>query len=281
MMTIDQCNPFIRRAKEFTLLHSYIRAYSVDCRLIYFTKGEGSVEFDNITYPVFKDTALLFQSGTMYQIQTNSFLSYIPINFDYTQNFTYRTVAFRMQKENSENKTPPLENVEFTDFPVLNQVLYIPNAEFILADIQRIVKEKSDLRTGHQAYCSSIMKKIICKILRSSNSFSNSTNAKAERILSYIHENYENDIDNKQIASQINYHPYYVNKLFYSYTGMTIHQYVNHYRLTMAALLLSNSEEPINQISESVGFQSPAHFAMNFKKKYGISPKDYRNMNLD
>ncbi|MBQ8804038.1 MAG: helix-turn-helix transcriptional regulator [Tyzzerella sp.] len=277
-MTIDQCNPFVRRAKEFSLLHSYIKAYSVDCRLIYFTKGEGSVEFNHTTYPVFKDTALLFQSGTMYQIQTNNFISYIPINFDYTQNFTYRTVAFKMQKEESEHKIQPLENVEFTDFPILNQVLYIPNAEFIFSDVHKIVSEKQELKIGHQAYCSSIMKKIICKILRSSNAFSNSADEKTERILSYIHKNYATDINNEEIASQINYHPYYVNKLFYSYTGMTIHQYLNHYRLTMAAHFLSTGSEPINQICYAVGFQSPAHFAMNFKKKFGISPKDYRNM---
>lgn len=278
-MTLDQCNPFVRSAKEYTRFSSYMKSYSVDCRLIYFTKGEGSVEFDHATYPVFKGAALLFQSGNMYQIQTNSFLSYIPINFDYTQNFTHATKAFKMQLESAECKTPTLERIEFTDFPILNQVVYIPNAEFISGDVSKILKERLDLKLGHQAYCSCTLKKIICKILRSSDSFSNSTNEKAERILSFIHKNYATDIDNEQISAQINYHPYYVNKLFFSYTGMTIHQYVNHYRLTMAAHFLSNTTDPINQICYTVGFQSPAHFAMNFKKKFGISPKDYRNMN--
>lgn len=280
-MTLEECNPFVRRAREYTRSKSYYQSYSVDCRLIYFTKGEGSVEFEHTTYPVFKDTALLFQSGTIYQIQTDSFLSYIPINFDYTQNFTHVIKAFKMQKKEAESKIPPLEKIEFTDFPMLNEAIYIPNAEFIYADVSRLVKEKLDLQLGHQAYCSSIMKKIICKILRSSNTFSSSTNEKAERILSYIHKNYATEINNTQIAAQINYHPYYVNKLFYSYTGMTIHQYLNHYRLTMAAHFLTETSYPINQICYTVGFQTPAHFAMNFKKKFGISPKDYRNMNRD
>lgn len=280
-MTLDQCNPFVRSAKEYTRVNAYHKSYSVDCRLIYFTKGEGSVEFNHTTYPVYKDTALLFQSGTMYQLQTDTLLSYIPINFDYTQNFTHVSSAFKMQREDVESKTPPFERIEFTDFPMLNQEIYIPNAEFISTDVYKIMNERLNLKLGHQAYCSCTLKKIICKILRSSNTFSTNSNERAERILSYIHKNYATDIDNNQIAAQINYHPYYVNKLFYSYTGMTIHQYVNHYRLTMAAHLLSNTTDPINQICYAVGFQTPAHFAMNFKKKFGISPKDYRNMNLE
>ena len=280
-MTLDQCNPFVRSAKEYTHLDSYIKSYSVDCRLIYFTKGEGSVEFNHTTYPVVKDTALLFQSGIKYQIKTDSFLSCIPINFDYTQNFTHRSNAFKMQREDAECKTSPLERVEFTDFPMLNEVIYIPNAEFISGDVYKIMNERLSLKSGHQAYCSCTLKKIICKILRSNNTFTGSTNEKAEAILSFIHKNYATDIDNKQISAQINYHPYYVNKLFYSYTGMTIHQYLNHYRLTMAAHFLTETSDPINHICYMVGFQTPAHFTMNFKKKFGISPKDYRNMNRE
>ena len=182
-----------------------------------------------------------------------------------------------MQRE-GEGYTTPLEEISFTDFPSLNREIYIPNAAPILNDMHSILHEIQSQKDDCQPYCSGLLKTIICKILRASTVSSKATIPKVASILSFIHENYASNIDNKQIAAHLNYHPYYVNKLFSTYSDMTIHQYVNHYRLMQASHYLSTSTMPIQQICYMVGFQSPAHFTENFKKKFGISPKQYRNM---
>lgn len=48
------------------------------------------------------------------------------------------------------------------------------------------------------------------------------------------------------------------------------------FRLERAKKLLLESEAPIQQIAESVGYESAASFSLMFKKRLGISPREYR-----
>lgn len=277
-MTLNECNPFIRSIKTHTLSGSTKKTYALNHRLLYFTSGSGIQRIYPANYPVYKDTAILYPAGVVYELITDTPLSFLTLNFDYTQNFSHITHPLKLQREGEECNTP-LEEISFTDFPALNHEIYIPNATPILNGMYSILNEMQNQKDDCQPYCSGLLKTMICKILRTSTKPSESTNPKIASIFSFIHENYASDIDNKQIAAHLNYHPYYVNKLFSSYTGMTIHQYLNHYRLIQASHYLSTSTIPIQQICYMVGFQTPAHFSMNFKQKFGITPKDYRNLN--
>lgn len=276
-MTLNECNPFIRSIKPHTLSESTKKTYALNHRLIYFTEGKGSMCIHPATYPVYKDAAILYPAGVVYELIVDTPISFLTLNFDYTQNFTHLTRPLKLQREGSGCSTP-LEEIAFTDFPALNQEIYIPNAAPILNDMYSILNEMKNKKSDCQPYCSGLLKTAVCKILRTSTTSSKAANPKVERIFSFIHENYAADIDNTQIAAYLSYHPYYVNKLFSSHTGMTIHQYLNHYRLLQAAHYLSTSTIPIHEIGYMVGFQTPAHFTGNFKKKFGLTPKDYRNM---
>lgn len=277
-MTLNECNPFIRSIKPHTLDENTKKTYALNHRLLYFTGGKGTLRIYPASYPVYKDTAILYPAGVVYELTVDSSVSFITLNFDYTQNFTHLTRPLKLQREGEECSTP-LEEIAFTDFPALNHEIYIPNAISILNDMYTLLDEmRNNQKPDSQPYCSGLLKTIVCKILRTSTMPSESSNPKIKSIFSFIHENYASDIDNMQIAAHLSYHPYYVNKIFSSHTGMTIHQYLNHYRLIRAAHHLSTSNIPIHQISDMVGFQNPAHFTANFKKKYGINPKDYRNM---
>ena len=276
-MTLNECNPFIRSIKPYTLTESTKKTYALNHRLIYYTGGNGTMRIHPANYPVYKDTAILYPAGIVYEVIAETPLSFLTLNFDYTQNFSHITHPLKLQRE-GEGYATPLEEISFTDFPSLNREIYIPNAAPILNDMHSILHEIQSQKDDYQPYCSGLLKTIICKILRASTVSSKATNPKGASILSFIHENYASNIDNKQIAAHLNYHPYYVNKLFSTYSDMTIHQYVNHYRLMQASHYLSTSTMPIQQICYMVGFQSPAHFTENFKKKFGISPKQYRNM---
>ena len=57
-------------------------------------------------------------------------------------------------------------------------------------------------------------------------------------------------------------------------TGFT--EYLNDYRLTMAARLLKSSDESILMIAEASGFDNLSYFNRIFKRKYGSSPGAYR-----
>ena len=64
-------------------------------------------------------------------------------------------------------------------------------------------------------------------------------------------------------------------KQFEAETGQTIAQYRNDKRMEYASLLLKDYKMTIIDVANKVGISSPSHFAAEFKKKYGVSPKEF------
>ena len=48
-------------------------------------------------------------------------------------------------------------------------------------------------------------------------------------------------------------------------------------RLVMAAMLIVQSDERISQIAYSVGFRDVSNFNHSFKRRFAMSPREYRN----
>jgi AraC-like DNA-binding protein len=55
----------------------------------------------------------------------------------------------------------------------------------------------------------------------------------------------------------------------------TIYGYLNDYRMDYAKEMLENKNVLIKDISEQVGYSSTSHFIASFRKKFGITPKQY------
>lgn len=60
--------------------------------------------------------------------------------------------------------------------------------------------------------------------------------------------------------------------------GTTAYEYFKVLRMNNALLLLKESDYAIRTIAEQVGYSNAGHFAGLFKKLYGISPKEYREV---
>lgn len=59
-------------------------------------------------------------------------------------------------------------------------------------------------------------------------------------------------------------------------TGMTIIQYLNHYRIKMAEEALSHTNLKLNEIAICCGYNYESYFVKTFTEKQGISPNEYR-----
>lgn len=58
--------------------------------------------------------------------------------------------------------------------------------------------------------------------------------------------------------------------------GITPNDFIRCVRLKRAAILLSDTELSIVEISERVGFNTPQYFSTQFKKMFGVTPSEYR-----
>lgn len=60
---------------------------------------------------------------------------------------------------------------------------------------------------------------------------------------------------------------------------MTFRDYVTELRLDRAKQLINTTDLRMYEISERIGYNNVEHFTRMFKKKYGISPSDYKKQN--
>ena len=68
----------------------------------------------------------------------------------------------------------------------------------------------------------------------------------------------------------------YLSKLFKEEFGMKFIDYVIGLRMEHAKSLLSDTDMPVQEIAEKLGYTSAIAFARTFRRAVGSSPSDYR-----
>ena len=95
--------------------------------------------------------------------------------------------------------------------------------------------------------------------------------------LSYISRSYKKTLDIPELASMCSMGVTAFRKHFHRHTGLLPLQYINSYRLKIAASMLKNSNIQIMDIALATGFPTLSHFNRTFKKEYSCSPREFRN----
>lgn len=98
---------------------------------------------------------------------------------------------------------------------------------------------------------------------------------KITEITDYIYENYKN-ITLKALAEHFNYSSAYLSTIIKKYSGSNFSEILHTFRFSKACQLLIESKYSITYIIEEVGCSNKSWFMLNFKKRYGISPSEYR-----
>ncbi len=94
----------------------------------------------------------------------------------------------------------------------------------------------------------------------------------------FMQDNYTNaELTLKTVADYVSFNEKYFSTRFAKECGSTFISYLNELRLGRAKELLQQSSLKMYEISEYVGYNNVEHFNHTFKKKFGISPSDYRN----
>ncbi|MBD2847240.1 helix-turn-helix transcriptional regulator [Paenibacillus sp. IB182496] len=98
----------------------------------------------------------------------------------------------------------------------------------------------------------------------------------AARLKSYIEEHASRPFSLEEPAAHVGLSVSRISHLFKACYGKTIVEYTQEIRLTIALERLRYSVMTLEQIAESCGFGSYSYFFRVFRKKYGLSPSDYR-----
>ena len=96
------------------------------------------------------------------------------------------------------------------------------------------------------------------------------------QMLSFIAQNYTDEITVEHIGKSAGLHPNYAMNLFRKTVGTTLVHYVTRLRVSRAQQLLATSNDKVVDVALSSGFNSLSRFNDVFKKASGRSPREYR-----
>ena len=68
----------------------------------------------------------------------------------------------------------------------------------------------------------------------------------------------------------------HLQKLFKQMYGVPVYHYIKEYRLEQAAVELVRGTKPVTQIAQSAGYDNASKFSECFRKRYGVTPSQYR-----
>ncbi len=101
------------------------------------------------------------------------------------------------------------------------------------------------------------------------------------QVKEYIAEHLDQELKRADLAAMIYLHPDYLSHAFKDETGVSLSEYILQMRLDYALALLEKTNRNISDIAEKCGFGSLAYFTKTFKRKIGMSPKEYRKEHKD
>lgn len=92
----------------------------------------------------------------------------------------------------------------------------------------------------------------------------------------YIEENYRSKISLDEIAAALHANGSYLSRLYKNKTGRNLFDAILDRRIEAAKEYLLHTDMKAYEISETVGMEDAGYFSRMFKKKTGVSPKEFR-----
>lgn len=126
-----------------------------------------------------------------------------------------------------------------------------------------------------------IIKSSIAALVSAGNKLAQSENIKEGReerivdIMNYLKNHYK-DVTLDELAENFNLSKPYLSKYIKENAGITFQEAVKKARMKKARTLLKESNQTVESIAASVGYENVEHFNRLFKKSYGMTPVQFR-----
>ncbi|MCC8105625.1 MAG: AraC family transcriptional regulator [Clostridiales bacterium] len=102
------------------------------------------------------------------------------------------------------------------------------------------------------------------------------TTIRIRELTDYISAHYQEHISLEQGADIMHMSPKYFSSFFAKTFLVSFTQYINHYRIDQACILLKTTDLPVMDVAFETGFENFSYFIRKFKEIKGCTPKEYR-----
>lgn len=162
-------------------------------------------------------------------------------------------------------------------------ILDCQRSDDILSCMRSILRELEGQQPGYQRICQAFMEILILRLSRQSSSLaavSVQAPAAASRqcaaIRRYIDQHFKEPLNLDLLAGEAFVNKYYLAHAFKKEYGISPINYMLCRRIEESKYLLTETDLPLSQISQALGFSSPSYFSQSFRRSEGLSPTEYR-----
>ncbi|MDF2651442.1 MAG: transcriptional regulator, AraC family [Paenibacillus sp.] len=170
-----------------------------------------------------------------------------------------------------------------------NPVFRLQKEERRFVDVlfYRILKEVEEKPVDYQLYLKALFIELLVYVSRCTEKYvevevhsplDTPIQKKISEIANYIQENYEKSLTLAYLSKHFYISTYYLSRVFKEVSGFSFVEYLNNVRIIESQRLLRETDLPIFQISEQVGFVNTTNFGRVFKQVVHLSPLQYRRM---
>lgn len=262
-------------------------------RIVLITQGTGSVEINKTLYPwispcliCLNETDVIKFQNTETQIETNT-LAFHPQFLHKKLNFeNIRIRGMDAEQEVIENRLMLKPFVGINKIALLNHLP--PEAtNRIKTLITSASTELTQQETGWwpcrtRSYLTELLFFIVQLQENSQKNEISDINTDInisenfKPVLDFVMRKYNTGLTLEDIAKEFGTNRTTLNDKFKAETGMTAIAYIIDLRLRISAAMLVDTDLPVSEISDRIGSADVSHFERQFRKKYGMSPKNYR-----
>ena len=246
-----------------------------EMEIIYIKKGHGMVTVDFRSYQVEANNIVLILPGQLHSIE-----QYEDCSMEY-ENIIFHPGMLLPKK-------PDVASMEFIH-PLLHGKVTVPTVftpvypyyKDVVAPIDACDEICKTKPQGYELFIKSQLFQLFFVLENKCRNYGKKPNnrktlEKMKVILKYIENNYAQKISVADAAEIAGFSESHFMRYFKETMGTSFVEYLKDYRLTMAARLLLASDTSILSISEDVGFENLSYFNRAFKKKYQVTPSQYR-----
>lgn len=188
-----------------------------------------------------------------------------------------RLMFGRVQEEASE--------VKFAAMDLLLDCMKFPYTCAVEGEIQNRNWNLSILQDGVKriAECGTTEEILECLLKEFEMMIKQNTEGADERnmklvsgIQSYIDKNYSNDLSMDDLTERFHVSRTYISRLLKKYTGQSFLEYLTDVRFRHVEELIASNKYKQYEIAEMVGYKDFGYYIKVFKKRYGITPNEFK-----
>ena len=258
---------FGKKAKLKNELISYCeRNYS----FYFLVQGNELLEFNDVIYKINSGDILLIKQKTSLEKQ---YLS---------ENINFIELKFNLGKHSGVLEKKIMEAM--SNLKASISILRIDSNQFISL-VKKIETFMNITHEKKEVYSLQLFLDVVLGItnINTVNKYKNDlsdeiskTEKTIQEVMAYIHYNFSKKITTETLSQDFDMSRPYLCQKFKEYCGTTIGDYLTDIRMTYALELLSSTHEKIISVAYLVGYESVSQFNKTFKKKYDITPSQFR-----